>query len=219
MKHLFLLFFICFSINANEIDCENVNTRGFITGNFVNMRTEPSSLSDSIGTLNKYMGVFILEKTKVKFKIGKSENYWFKCYFEYGIKNEPFWIFGDYVEYGDFNLKKIVSEIPSHSYSSKIYNIISNKKENQGYWSNIPPGTDPLCTLWSYEFFENCIICIGLYTTVYKIDSISESKNMIKIQTTVYASDFIEIPTGSKHSFEIELGNDTINIDGASYFR
>ena len=155
----------------------------------------------------------------MKCTIVNNSNFWFQCYFDFGIKNEPFWIFGDYLSYGIVDITKIISELPSKSFKSTIYKNISNITNSQNIWSNIPKGVEPLCTLCSYEFFDNCIIYQGLYAAIYKIDSITEKDNTLKIQTTVYASDFVEILTGSKHCFEIEFDNDAIIIDGASYYR
>ena len=86
-----ILFFILNSFFSIAFSSEK---KGQLTGDFVRSREEPNLNSPVVGFFHKYMIVKIIEKSKEKMRIGKSEEYWYKI----SRENLTGWIYGSFLD-------------------------------------------------------------------------------------------------------------------------
>jgi hypothetical protein len=174
------------------------------------MRETPSVESKILGSLGKYSTVNLIRRTKNKFKVGTTENYWFYC----DYLDKKFWVYGDFITEGSWKPRDVGKDISDGPKLTPNYLKLMGKEKHIS-WSSLPPGIEPNCTIYSYDFRKNYVIWYGIFCVVYRIDSMRDEKNRIIISTTAFASDAERdnIHRGSKMTFDIVLEDGEIVLN------
>jgi hypothetical protein len=171
----FIFFFIILlslsSINANNIEVEDIQSDGYLIGDNIRVRESYSIDSRVMGYLKIGSYVKCIAITKNKYSVSSDLDYWYKC----ATLGSTGWIYGKYISKDKFDKQKYLNTLPTVKHDSKIYNSLINTK-----WSTCN-GNEPI-ECYTTVFNDKTIVTSGMEGTfTYLIESINESGSHIRI--------------------------------------
>ena len=104
---------------------------GYLKGDNVRMRKGPGLDYKSLGYLKYGTFVSTLKRTNYKSTVGKMVNYWYFCKLS---SNQTGWIFGAFIEKGEFDAIKMRDKLPELEDIPEEVDVILNKS-----WLDCPP--------------------------------------------------------------------------------
>lgn len=193
-NRIYLILLLILMINCNSKNTTQsyikVKFNGFVSGQNVNVRENPSLESKIIG--NAFLGtkVYVRKRTEKKMKIGEFNDYWYFCK---NFTGEKGWIYGKFIKNGEYDFKSYINKLPNKLLPE------SYKKLEAGWWTSCGIKEwkeEPSCKD-SGTFFTKKIIYFGagrigkpirkinyLTDVIYEISDYKKESN----RTTIYAN-------------------------------
>jgi hypothetical protein len=205
---------------GNKIEIIDDQFSAYTIANNITLRKYPSNHSEAIGYYKMGTKLIVKRRTKEMYSVNERKNYWYLC------GNYTGWIFGDYINKGEFSKSDYINNLPEITNTPAQFNEVLKYSYIECPLESLV-GENMNCVTWQFRFRKNVIIFAGLppkldSAIVYKILSCEEINSEVFIKAellfTYYPIDTID--TADKiTTIKINRNIDTIQFGKRTIYK